>query len=329
MNRYQYQYRTQLPEDGDWSGQTPYDLFVAAYSKSERCQHVYDRVSAKEKHWILFPQFGFEKSEYPKGKLFESSAISEDEYISELVASLPSNLSELSLCIDITAFVRPHLMFLIRVLAMVGVQKFDAIYAEPRQYAKRELTEFSGEAVDDVRQVAGYEGTHVSDTRNDILLIGVGYQDGLITKVAQKKEKAQKLQLFGFPPLRADMYQENVLKVHLAQEALGTPRVAHEISSVFAPANDPFVTASVLSDTVRALRKRNELTNLYLCPLATKAQVLGFALYYVWECIEQPTSVIFPFENEYKNRTSVGVERIWSYTVELPVIGNTGTVGPT
>ena len=109
------------------------------------------------------------------------------------------------------------------------------------------------------------------------------------------------------------MYQENVLRVHRAKESLG------DSERFFAPANDPFVTASVLSQIVTSMKERSPDSNFYLCPLATKAQTLGFALYYINECLNGPTSLLFPFSDTYSRETTKGCSRIWKYSVELPV----------
>src|SRR5580658_4376694 len=42
----------------------------------------------------------------------------------------------------------------------------------------------------------------------------------------------------------------------------------------------------------------------YLSPLATKPQVLGFALYYLTECRNTAASLIFPFCQAYDQETS-------------------------
>ena len=143
------------------------------------------------------------------------------------------------------------------------------------------------------------------------------YEDNLIAHVAESKAKATKLQLIGFPSLRADMYQENVLRVRRADESLGGS-MHEEVRSFFAPANDPFVAACTLRDVVNDWETKNGLSNLYLCPLSTKAHVLGFTLFFVTECRGRPISIIFPFEERYSQSTSRGIARIWKYTVELP-----------
>jgi len=197
-----------------------------------------------------------------------------------------------------------------------GIRRFDALYSEPVAYADREETRFSDEVVEQVRQVAGFEGNHSTDVSRDVLIIGSGYDHELIARVAESKDQARKIQIFGLPSLRADMYQENVLRAHRAEEAVGG--LGESYGTYFAPANDPFVTASVLQQIVDELRAHNNLGNLYLSPLATKPQVLGFSLYYLTECRNAAASMIFPYSPSYNRETSKGVARIWKYTVELP-----------
>jgi hypothetical protein len=209
------------------------------------------------------------------------------------------------------------LIFLLRWFADNGVKRFDALYSEPVVYSNREQTRFSDEVVVAVRQISGFEGTHNPDTSNDYLIIGAGYDHQLIAQVAENKEASMKIQIFGLPSLRADMYQENVLRAHRAEEAVGRHTV-DESSSYFAPANDPFVTAATLREIVGRISVRKPITNLYLSPLSTKPQVVGFALYHLTEQRNNATSVIFPFCDAYDQETSTGVARIWKYTVELP-----------
>ena len=168
----------------------------------------------------MFPEYNYSKGDYPSGDVFDGSAEGEAAFISYFWATLPSDASNLRICVDISGFIRPYLIFLVRWLFERGVKSFDAIYSEPVQYHERELTEFSSDVVKEVRQVAGCEGTHVPDIARDLLIIGVGYEDNLIAHVAENKAKATKLQLIGFPSLRADMYQENVLRVRRAEESL-------------------------------------------------------------------------------------------------------------
>lgn len=295
-----------------------WDIFVSAYVPTERTLAVFDRTVAKQKAWVLMPEYAYAISERPAGPIFEIDApiASENEFIEQLWEHLGSDLSGRSLCVDITGFVRPYLMYLVRFLYEHGVASFDAVYAEPSQYSGREQTTFSGEVVSDVRQIYGFEGLHVPDTSNDVLVIGCGYEDGMIGHAADNKAKAKKYQLIGFPSLRADMYQENLIQVNRAEEFLDGKGGSQDFT-IFAPANDPFVVATEISRLVGSLKAKGRLSNLYLCPLSTKAHVLGFAIFYVTECIGQPVSAIFPYSDMYSKSTSRGVGRVWKYTIEF------------
>ncbi len=316
MLDYTVLYKAELDIGDDWSAIGQWDVFLSGYTAAERVRYVYDRVPAKSKHWLVFPEYQFPADVCGGETSYASAEYNEAEYIAGFWAENSQDLSTKRVCVDMTGFVRPYLMFLLHWFLQNKLQQFDAIYSEPIIYSKREETEFSDEAVIEVRQVAGFEGNHDPDISNDLLIIGSGYDHQLISRVAENKDHAKKVQVFGFPSLRADMYQENVLRAQKAEEAVGR-QTSDEISSVFAPANDPFVVASVLRETVDRHRRRSPLTNLYLSPLATKAQVLGFALYYLTECRGQPASILFPFCKNYAQETSRGIARAWRYTVEL------------
>ena len=141
---------------------------------------------------------------------------------------------------------------MVRWLVERGVRRFDAIYTEPIRHAKGEETTFSDESVTTVKQIAGFEGNHIPDTSNDCLIIGSGYDDKLIAQVAESKALSRKVQIFGLPSLRANMYQENVLRAHRAVESVGA-KLDTSADSYFAPANDPFVTAAKLREVVDRL----------------------------------------------------------------------------
>ena len=319
MTDYTIFYKRRLPLSGSWRPQDNWDLFISSFVPADRTTYVYDRVSANRKIWLVFPEYNFDTAELPTGEVYCAPVNNEANFIRDFWTSLPSNVHDLRICIDITGFIRPYLIYLVRWLQENNIRVFDAIYAEPVQYQRQEHTEFSGYVVDEVRQVVGFEGVHNTDISNDVLIIGVGYEYNLISHVADSKAKATKLQVIGFPSLRADMYQQNILCVQRAEESLaGT--VDNEDRTFFAPANDPFVTANTLSAIVNRWNKRRPITNLYLCPLSTKAHVLGFALYFLTERRNTATSIIFPFEERYSKKTSEGIARIWKYTVELPPV---------
>ena len=310
-------YKHQLSISDAWGRDEHWDLFISAYVPGERTQLVFSKVAAERKYWLLFPEYGYNLGDHPSGTVFQGPAEDEAGFIADFWDTLPPDASRARICIDITGFIRPYLIFFIRWLLEIGVRKVDAIYSEPIKYDMGDSTAFSGDIVKEIRQVKGCEGMHVPDISQDVLIIGAGYEDNLISHVAENKAKATRLQVIGFPSLRADMYQENVLRVSRADESL-SGEVNDDLYRRFAPANDPFVAASVLHDLVTDWESQKGITNLYLCPLSTKAHVLGFTLFYLTELRNAPASIIFPFEKRYSQTSSKGIARIWKYTVELP-----------
>ncbi|MBY3580489.1 hypothetical protein HJA77_04825 [Rhizobium bangladeshense] len=295
-------------------GSQNWDVFISAFNPSDRVRKVYEAADAKRKFWIVHHEYELATEDLPP-KAYLSTSPSEDEFVLDVIDHVTAECGALQgqrICIDVTGFMRPHLLFLIKVLKIRGVTKFDVIYAEPGHYSGLDRTQFASELVDEVRQVAGYEGFSNSVTENDLLIIAAGYEDGLIAEVAEDKERARKALIFGLPSLQADMYQQNVLRSHQASDSLGD--VTHR---VFAPASDPFATASVISELVAREDSKKPLTNLYLSPLSTKPQALGFALFYIRECDGRAASIIYPFSKTYSADTSSRIGRIWKYEIEL------------
>lgn len=298
--------------EGSW------DVFISAYNSSERVRLVYEKVSALRKYWLLHPEYCYSEAEHPTERSYSTPPCDEGTFITGFFEELNEPIVGQSICIDITGFMRPHLMFLLLYLRTMGATRVDVLYSEPVRYAKKEKTSFSDEVVQEVRQVAGFEGSHVIDTNSDLLVLGTGYDHALIAHVAEYKDNARKVQIFGLPSLAADMYQENVIRAHRASESVGGG-LRQAPDNFFAPANDPFVTAAVLSRIVADHTFSRGLCNLYLCPVGTKVQALGFAVYYLTELQGRPASIIFPFCQTYTRETSKGVSRVWKYTIELAV----------
>lgn len=309
---YSIYYKSKVPETGTIGG--GWDIFVSAYNLSHRVRSVFSRVQSQRKVWVVHGEYGFSENELPKmGESFEYSGSDESGFCVELLEQL--NVDEGwpgRICVDVTGFLRPHMMCFVAKLESLGVRTVDVLYTEPRSYTRRESTEFSKGKISSIRQVAGLEGIANTVLGNDLLVVGAGYDHRLITEVAHHKEAAQKVSILGFPPLRADMYQQNLLRAHQAEGALGP---LTQSTRFFAPANDPFVTASVVKDIVQS--RESEVSNLYLCPLATKPQALGFVLYFVAEGRHRNCSVIFPFSEGYEKETSKGVARTWHYVLEF------------
>jgi hypothetical protein len=102
----------------------------------------------------------------------------------------------------------------------------------------------------------------------------------------------------------------------MAAEELSDPNFSENNRS-FAPASDPFGTASVLSEVISNRRSQRQISNLYLSPLGTKPQVIGFGLYHIFECGSGEASLMFPFSHGYSPETGQGISKAWIYTIEF------------
>ncbi|SMF61175.1 hypothetical protein [Allosphingosinicella indica] len=303
-----------------WQATDSYDLFLSAFNLGERTVEVYGRIGATEKIWLIHEEYGLSGGEVPDGQKFQLAGSDEAIYCNALIDSLLANgqldVARTRLCIDITGILRPHLLFITLYLKRLGVRVVDMLYAEPKHYALKEKTPFSTGSILEVRPVRGFEGASSMRGGEDFLVIGMGYDDRLLAAVAENKDKAEKHQLFGLPSLRADMYQESVLRSRRAADELGDSNFS-ETHRSFAPANDPFGTASVLGEIIEQRLARQPDTSLMLCPLGTKAQVLGFALYHIFEGGLLGARIVFPFSEGYSPKTGTDMARAWLYRVEL------------
>ena len=291
------------------------DIFVSAYNDSARVQQIYQAVSASTKKWWIVPEYGYsiEEINHLPDHTFFAEKKESDLIINGMKSILPLISAGTRLCIDITGLMRNHVLFLIKFLKEKGVAKFDIVYTEPSHYSRGDETTFST-SIKEVRQVQGYEGEHDTDGSNDVLLLGVGYDYHPMARTILYKENARLVQLLSLPSLSADMYQESLLRLARVTAESSLPR---EGSLYFASANDPFVVASVLSEAWSELSERRTVTNIYLCPLATKVQALGFGLFFLSEMQSGPASIILPSVESYSRSTSTGVGRTWLYPIQL------------
>ena len=312
MRDYMHLYRRELLPGVDWPDR--WDIFVSAYNCSERVKYVFDKITAMQKLWVVHGEYGYRMEDLPLVDPFVCTAMDETSILTFWQERMSvEDVSHARICVDATGFMRPHLLFLLHLLVAKGVVKFDVLYSEPMYYIRKDETDFSGKHVDHVRQVVGFEGVSDSKGSGDVLIIGAGYETHLIAEIAEDKDRAKKLVILGLPSLRPDMYQQNAWRTWLAEDALdGVKRERY-----FAPASDPFATATILSDLIYRERRRGPIGHLYLSPLATKAQAVGFALFYLTECQGSNSSIIFPFTRDYERETSIGFSRAWLHTLEF------------
>ena len=293
-----------------------WDLFISAYNDSDRVREVFRGAPAKTKHWCVPEEYGYAESELPAdAATFRISACDEASAIADYFSKADVDPAQCRICVDITGFMRPQILFLVQYLARHGVVAFSAVYSEPLMYTRKEHTAFAVGDVTDVRQVFGYEGAHSPDTNEDLLVIGAGYDRDLVARVVGHKESARISFLYGFPSLSADMYQQSVLQMWKPTDTIKGREFGDGVR--FTSANDPFTTAAALSDLWKDAKKGLNAKNLYLSPLGTKPQTLGFALFFLKELESECASIIFPFTSRYSRETSSGIGRIWTYSVEL------------
>ena len=322
MMDYTIFYKSELPRSGS-IGPEPdckgsYDVFLSGYNSNDRVNVVFDRVLSRRKVWVIHNEYAFEDSEMPRGaEIYRCSNSEETVFFQCLMGDLlEKGLEGQQVCVDVTGLVPTHMMYLLAMLGTTGLRRVDCLYSEPLGYIDREDTAFTKGAIRGVRHVPGFGGVMNQDVSSDLLIIGAGYDDRLISEVAQYKGSAKKVVLFGFPSSRADMYQQNVLRVSRAEEALGPVAKRWRF---LAPANDPFVTAAVLNEIVYDGTVMDDISNLYLAPISSKAQAIGFALFFLYEKHRNENmNIIFPYCDEYAKVTGRGIARTWRFELELP-----------
>lgn len=288
-----------------------YDVFISVYDGCIRTKNVFDKVQARRKYWLIIPQYNLPSNETPTSYLFSENT-NESDYILEVMASVDINAKS-KVCIDSTGFIIPHLLFLLQYLKRKGLSCFDILYSEPQQYEEAEATEFT-KRVNHTRPIEGYSTVAGGVDGEDTLIIFVGFNDEMVTNVARDKSLAKHKYLFtGFPSLQADMYQQNLIKLHKSIETIGQSNVYY----CKAPAYDPFVAAKKMQDIIdKRLKKDCSINFIHIAPLSTKPMAIASALIF-FNNPDSPIDIIYPLAEEYKSNHSIGVKRTWKYTLEF------------
>jgi len=293
-----------------------FDIYISAFNSSERVTKVFSEVRARKKIWLIHPEYAYTADQLPVGAIVvtpsDTNEISQTKALFDEVGA-PAGLK---ICVDITGFMRHVLVFLVVALKLRNVSEIIALYSEPDAYAKQEHTVFST-ATGKARVLNGMGGKTFQKA-DEMLILAVGYDYKLINEVTSDRDYMSVHPIFGFPSLSPDMYQQSAIK----SSESGSATFAHSWvgNRRFAPANDPFTTAEVIREIVmeKEKRKRNQPTNIYLAPLSTKAQALGFALFWIYEKSPQRSiAMLLPSLETYSKETTTGLKRLWAYTVEL------------
>ena len=187
-----------------------YNFFFSAYDGCERTITIFDKIKSEEKIWIDFPHY---ENNFNGENVYHCNSHCEDECFIDLFSKIKLETNS-RICVDITGFIRPHLIFFTKLLHRLGIKQIDFLYSEPQHYNNAEDTTFSG-YIDEVKLIEGCGSPIIiPNTDNDLLIISAGYDDNIIQRVLQFKSKIKKKYfLIGFPSLQPDMYQENILKI--------------------------------------------------------------------------------------------------------------------
>lgn len=316
MLDYSIYYRRPIRVDKISTELEKFDVFISAFNSSDRIGSVYTDVRAGRKIWLIHPEYQYTPIDLPAGQETVAPPSTDEVIQVNVLLDCLGELKGKSLCIDATGFMRHVLAFLVPKLASIGLTEFTVLYSEPQAYKKQENTSFSTRTSGVVRPVRGTGGRPNPSARN-VLVIGVGYDSKLISEVAAHKDGAEVYPLFAFPSLSPDMYQQSAIRAASGSGEVAVPE-QWITKRRFAPANDPFSTAAVIRSIVDEVDRQGVLANIYLSPLATKVQTLGFALYWQLEGrLRGDVSILLPECTTYSRETTTGIKRLWSYTVEF------------
>ena len=155
---------TRLPE---------YDCLISAYVNVERVKDPSGKIPCNEKWWVL------EDGIVPDAFIGDTRTFCITEESDGGIAQELVEKGYNKLCVDITGFVIPQLLILLRFLQIKGLRSFDVIYTESNQYKEGEETQFT-ENPAYVKQILGYSGVHISDMSNDLLIVAAGYDHSRI-----------------------------------------------------------------------------------------------------------------------------------------------------
>lgn len=307
--RYTYFYQHELNEIDNH-----YDILLSGYDGCERTTHIFELINAKVKYWLIFPQYNCK--ELPNNGInLISDKMDESGYILDIFSQIDNNhLDKSKICIDCTGILIPHLMFLLMHLQSKNIRKFDVVYTAPSYYQKEENTIFS-EIISAPRSIAGYE-MNCKVNEPEYLIMFAGFNNDLIKSVALSKENSEEKHIIiGFPPLEADMYQQNLLQLHKSKEIIGEKGITYYKISSF----DPFVAAERLEKIVKQIEEmhRGNIGAINISPLATKISAVATALVFMYNTTSS-LRVIYPPMQRYYIKQAVGIGNTRVFSVELP-----------
>ncbi|MDC4527804.1 hypothetical protein OHV52_18285 [Acinetobacter baumannii] len=292
------------------------DIFISAFNDSERVKRVFNEINAEKKIWFIQKEYHFDENiilDLPNKITVDSC--DESIQVEEIIKEIGAELEGKNIYIDCTGFMRHTLVFLIIRLGAKGCKNINIIYSEPSSYIDNDATRFS-ELCDEVRAIKGTSRSKIGP--KEAVLMSIGYDADLMSQMLNKYEGVKLYPLFSFPSLSADMFQHSIIKSSNIQFS-SKGQLANYRN--FAPAHDPFSTAKEISKIIKRIANDN-IYNIYLVPLSTKAQVIGHT-YFWWKEREKlredkiNINLTLPISSSYQSKTSHGIGRVWKYTLEM------------
>jgi hypothetical protein len=312
MIDFDYFYREELTLNEPWARR--WDVFLSVFDGTDRVRQVFQHVNATTKIWLYQPEYHIPNGELPAedGLSVSCSSLSDLQAVIARIQALV-DVRRARLCIDITGMIRPTIAALTNLLKRAGVLVFDALYSVPTSYGQRDQTRFSSGIVSGVGEVPGFEGVNTPSAR-EVLILAPGFDSVLVQEVLRRREHATRVHIFGLPSLQADMYQHNVLRAFRLDQP---PPEETANARRFVAAADPFRMAAELSDIVAQFRRDSRPVRFYIAPLATKAQMLGAALFHIVEGRFVGASIIYPTVSDHHSGTSTGLAKVSINTIDF------------
>ncbi|MDK2047856.1 MULTISPECIES: hypothetical protein [Aliarcobacter] len=304
-----------------------YDLLISAYNNEEMVFDVFTNIQSEKKVFLLLPDYNdLDLAKLSGLDIYKNEIVTvqdkdlELNYINDFIEKFEiETYRNKKLCIDITGFVKPYMVYFIKALYHMGFKNIDIIYSEPKLYTNQEETEFSEEEIINTRSINGYD-LREEYGKDDLLIINAGYDHKLIRSITGHKKFSRKQVLIGFPSLQPIMYQENILNLQKAYDDLG---IKHTSKLLYAKANDPFETAKIIKKYIlKYINKMNDVKTIYFAPLGTKPQALGIVLFTLLEenFFEEKDillKIIYPFSKSYSSSAGKKLFQINRYRLEF------------
>ena len=108
---YRDEFTLEAPRPRQW------DTFLSSWDGSERVHKIFAHVQAKNKFWIIHPEYKIRADKLPDGQRIEAAG-GEAASIKHVIAQLETlgDITTTRLCVDITGMLRPQIAILVRML---------------------------------------------------------------------------------------------------------------------------------------------------------------------------------------------------------------------